>query len=67
MLLRRALSWALAVKDPDAFVTQVTILIPQSKLGPSSKARSSDFDAEEDEANTKVTVQIAKAPKLASI
>ena len=58
-LIRRALSWALSVKDPDAFVTKVRILVPAAKLA-SSGASSSDFDAQEDEPGTKVTVRIVK-------
>ena len=59
MLMRRALSWALFVKDPEAFVTKVKIIIPQSTIVSSSNA--SDFDEEDDETGTKVSVQIIKS------
>jgi hypothetical protein len=63
VLIRHALSWALAVKDPNAFVTKVRIFIPHAKLETSDKTRQSDFEEEEDEAKTKVTVQIVKTPR----
>ena len=62
MLIRRAVSWALSVKDPDAFVTKVLIIVPAAKLAPASSARPSDLDEEKDEAGTKVTVQIVPTP-----
>ena len=58
MLMRRALSWALLVNE-EAFVTKVKIIIPQTTFLSSSNAR--DFDEEEDETGTKVTVQIVKS------